>query len=517
MVMIMSNFSPAASISFSGTVTLPCLPYDPSSPEHSLAFLIQSFADDSRVYMDMTGGLRDAALLMTLAARIVALEDNRTELGSIVYAAFKPVWKIQHQESTFAINGLIEGLKAFTEHGKADMLVKSIEDSGARLPETKALGKALLEFSDDLALCQVSDLVKHAEAVERSLLKAQRVLESRIGSQQEASLVLDAATFAEDEISPEEQQLAEETIASNEVSPSEILLLRMMEKMVFIPSLGQGTSEGQRLIAVIRWCVERQMLVQALALFVEQISVVLFEAGYYRQLPGKLSPGQKRRMIVDLCSATNTPSPGSFPTLSSKIPVGTNRSIKDYFEIDTSMPQEAFSNCILWFKFINSVRNRIIHTDTASIPAKSVQLQLGRSNPDRLSIRVISELLFDALDAFDTATKDAASSATFTEAACPSLESSAKKSIPGSEQKGAWEEALVTIIKFLGAHPEKAQGFTYAELAKWSREQGLEESISRDRLGIGQKKAITRALVARFPQELSAEGPVISYIGTTAL
>lgn len=300
--------------------------YDPACPADSLLELGQFLEGSHKVNVDTTGGRRDAVILQTLAMQLFKLQGSDKTIGDIVYASFDDQ-TIQSQESTFEVIDLMSALDSFFRYGRADQLKEFFSSSGSITAETKALAEAMSSFSDAMSLCRVDDIEATVSDIHKRLNDAESSLEARLNAFDLVSKLIrrlddpDDMTLEEskeellrriEELIPsaslsglddEELKMALERIQSDyRVNRSEQLFFNRIPtiRRRFVPESGD---EDQRILNLIRWCAEHQMIQQALCIYRERISCCLVERGYFDATSTfiGLSASDQKRIIKDLC------------------------------------------------------------------------------------------------------------------------------------------------------------------------------------------------------------------------
>lgn len=260
--------------------------YDPADPAGSIQGILDALgASDVLVDVDTTGGLRDAAVLITIAIQVIKSrfstpvasnanngDDGRVGVGNIVYASanFKTCeGDIRRQGDTYDLIDLFHAIESFTKYGKAQELIGFFggEKSAGGTPELVALCKSMGAFSDSLALCNMADV---PDLVTR-IYKCARNLRARYEK-------------------------------GEHVHRGEVLFYSLLDALQrdFVADVGAHPTPKQRArqrIAIIRWCVNRQLLQQALSLVREFYPLCMEELGYISWGQESLvTPGRDGRM-----------------------------------------------------------------------------------------------------------------------------------------------------------------------------------------------------------------------------
>ncbi len=229
--------------------------YDLEGPEGSLRDIIDSIGHSAVVDVDVSGAQRDAQLLVSHAIEFIqtaTVGENSVELGTTVYAQLdikNAKGTLANQRATYDLSGLINAVSAFTRYGRAGMLASFFGSTGDTAASRLCL--AMRDFSDDLLLCRMGHIPTHVSAIHTRL--------------------------------DEFEQFAS---ANEDLSGAEILLASL------IPTIREGFvtptagEPEQQIIEIIRWCVDRRMLQQALSLYRERAPQILVARGYLNSESG---------------------------------------------------------------------------------------------------------------------------------------------------------------------------------------------------------------------------------------
>lgn len=141
---------------------------DDHSRAVAIAQLIQQIQSGDNLYIDLSGGMRDAAMLMVTAARI--LRDLRqVEARQVLYAELRGD-KITPHDVTglYDLYDLVSAIDEFFTTGSARGLQRysALKETGG---DFAVLLDAINQFSDHLALCQVQPLANDLKNIRRAL------------------------------------------------------------------------------------------------------------------------------------------------------------------------------------------------------------------------------------------------------------------------------------------------------------------------------------------------------------
>ena len=210
--------------------------------------------EQSNVYIDYTGGLRDINFLMTVIIRY--LEYHNSVCKKIVYSNFSKK-RIDMLDSIYSMFQLLNGIDQFTRTGNAELLEKYSEKEEDR--ETKELLNEMVNFSKVMSICNIGEIEK---------------IRREIG---------------------ERLQNYKENEGKNSLF-SEIFrdMIDIVKKKLYIE---EGKDLGYP--GLIRWCLDNNMIQQALTLYIEKMPPYYYDTGvliFPKEMP-KLNPGKtKERM-----------------------------------------------------------------------------------------------------------------------------------------------------------------------------------------------------------------------------
>lgn len=123
---------------------------------------------DADVYIDYTGGLRDMNFFMTILVRLLEFQGKRC--AKIVYADWENK-QIVGLEDTYNLLQLINGMGMFMATGNPMLLQELVRKIPPEIAKDKinALCNALVEFSDNVSICAVSDIQTKWVAIKDAL------------------------------------------------------------------------------------------------------------------------------------------------------------------------------------------------------------------------------------------------------------------------------------------------------------------------------------------------------------
>lgn len=211
--------------------------------------------DQTDVYIDYTGGLRDVSFLMTTIVRY--LEFDNIKCRKIVYSKYD--YSADHAHRIYDIAyiynmfQMINGVSEFVATGNARQL--SAVYSGQKMQigkEDEESGKiqrefldSIMAFSNALSLCNIKAIDQTKDAISRNIGKI---------------MALDTAGAGDGE-----DPLKEEMLRT---------LIPLVRKKMYL-----DRPEGLSYPNLIRWCVDNRLLQQAITIYIEKIPVYCMQQG----------------------------------------------------------------------------------------------------------------------------------------------------------------------------------------------------------------------------------------------
>ena len=407
--------------------------YDPLRPADSLSAITDMFWENSRISIDITGGQRDAVLLLTIAIQIIKMGSRGISIGDIVYSNLEERLIIR-QNNTFDMVDLINAVNAFTEYGRANQLndffgVKKKWTTSA----TKELVAAMDQFSDSLALCQVGNIEEQVRSIHECMRSVEETLSAKRRTYNlftDAICQIDEPSWLHElgfddalqKLSQIDGRVTVETPTQNDlkealrkwqwdyvIERNELLFFSLLptikEKFV------QESSEpGMLAIGVIRWCIRHQMIQQALCIYRERISQCLLDLGFFRKKPAfeDLDGEMQEKEIADMCLNCSVNEKGVWvhqnvlPGDSPATRQAKYKAQNDYLEVVPEKEGEA-RIIVAWYKYLHVTRNAIMHVDSDQ-GNYAYFFALAFLGKDRDATPTLSELvedMYEALRAID--------------------------------------------------------------------------------------------------------------------
>ncbi|MFR5502430.1 MAG: hypothetical protein ACLUT4_10620 [Lachnospiraceae bacterium] len=193
--------------------------------------------EKASVYLDYTGGFRDVSFLMVTIMRY--LEYHEVPCKEVVYAHWKKPTRICSMNNIYEMFQLLNGVDQFTRTGNADLLWQCYRKTDNEL--IKKVLEKIVEFSQAMSLCDIRKIDTILFDLNNSL-----------------------AAYAKE-------------------ASTEGLFECVFGDMVKIIREKMKIKEGEELsyLQVISWCVDNNMLQQALVLYIEKMPKYYVEKGVF--------------------------------------------------------------------------------------------------------------------------------------------------------------------------------------------------------------------------------------------
>lgn len=199
--------------------------------------IVRLIPKNADVYIDTTGGFRNSSYLLTVVVRI--LEYSGISFKKAVYSNFHAdPKKVIDVTGNYHLFNLINAANSFTSFGNAVELAAFFREKGT--PEIRRVIDAMNAFSDAVALCRTSKL----DTILRNLNDSLHAMQSAEAND-EASILFESISG---------------TIRSK-------FGIEDPEKELGYPE-------------IIRWCLDNQMIQQAVTIYTEKIPEYLFQKQY---------------------------------------------------------------------------------------------------------------------------------------------------------------------------------------------------------------------------------------------
>ena len=229
--------------------------------------IVKELDKNDTIYIDYTSGIRDTSLLIILIIRY--LEYTGIKCGGMIYSYYdnddKSNNKIIDIKSTYELFELLNGVNEFTSFGKAKALSeyyektsdkdciinanekskeedKKINQKDGAVEKINDLIDVMKRFSDVISLCMVQEIDNIMKQLQDGISEVKKVL------------------------NPNQKQNQEKSVIFSLKNSMFYNLITQIENKFYI-------EDGKDItyIDIIRWCLDNDLIQQALTLYVEKI------------------------------------------------------------------------------------------------------------------------------------------------------------------------------------------------------------------------------------------------------
>lgn len=203
---------------------------DEETQFQAISQLLEKIEKEDTLFVDLSGGMRDVAMLLVIAARCMRdLRDVKTR--RVIYAELRggePV--VRDRTQLYGLFDFITAMDQFFSTGTAQKLEDYLLSEGEKDPVLHTLLTRINQFSEDLALCRVRKLSDDLNQIDQALKET-----------------------------PEKSQNLTD------------LFFRMLKDR-FSTEFAELLSSGEKALpALVNWCAGHGMYQQALTLLCEQM------------------------------------------------------------------------------------------------------------------------------------------------------------------------------------------------------------------------------------------------------
>lgn len=229
--------------------------------------IVKELDKNDTIYIDYTSGIRDTSLLIIIIIRY--LEYTGIKCGGMIYSYYdnddKSNNKIIDIKSTYELFELLNGVNEFTSFGKAKALSeyyektsdkdciinanekskeedKKINQKDGAVEKINDLIDVMKRFSDVISLCMVQEIDNIMKQLQDGISEVKKVL------------------------NPNQKQNQEKSVIFSLKNSMFYNLITQIENKFYI-------EDGKDItyIDIIRWCLDNDLIQQALTLYVEKI------------------------------------------------------------------------------------------------------------------------------------------------------------------------------------------------------------------------------------------------------
>lgn len=142
---------------------------DEETQFQAISQLLEKIEKKDTLFVDLSGGMRDVAMLLVIAARCMRdLRDVKTR--RVIYAELRggePV--VRDRTQLYGLFDFITAMDAFFSTGTAQKLEDYLLSEGEKDPVLHTLLTRINQFSEDLALCRVQKLSDDLNQIDQAL------------------------------------------------------------------------------------------------------------------------------------------------------------------------------------------------------------------------------------------------------------------------------------------------------------------------------------------------------------
>lgn len=221
---------------------------------------------DCHIYADITGGARYVTMMMTSVMQFLQYDGMRVE--KMIYADFKTLSRenrIFDVHGTIDVYKLVAGADAFVSYGISRTIEKYFDydaesgTSGKPISDAlKGVLRAMHTFSDAIQICQTGNIPPALSALSTAI-----------------TVFLDV---------PEEDRTVDDR-----------MFMQLIDTITegYGELLGETEDEAERYVPIIRWCIDKGLLQQAMTLATEWLPVCFVRQGIVRPVPAYISCAER--------------------------------------------------------------------------------------------------------------------------------------------------------------------------------------------------------------------------------
>ena len=196
----------------------------------AISQLLEKIETEDTLFVDLSGGLRDVAMLLVIAARCMR-DLRKVQTRRVIYAELRGGESIvRDRTQLYGLFDFVTAMDEFFSTGTAQKLKRYLWSEGEKDPVLHTLLTRINQFSEDLALCRVRKLNDDLNQIDQALKET-----------------------------PEKSQNLTD------------LFFRMLKDR-FSTEFAELLSSGEKALpALVSWCADHGMYQQALTLLCEQM------------------------------------------------------------------------------------------------------------------------------------------------------------------------------------------------------------------------------------------------------
>ena len=302
--------------------------------ERCLSGLLLHVQQEDEIYIDTTGGQRDAANWLVLTMQV--LKYAHVRIPCVVYSVFyrndPSANRVDQKTSQYQTLDLMQAVEEFTSCGRAEKLYSFYRSS--RCEPIRLLCEKMKAFTDTLAMCRTRGMSEKISEIQEGMRALRENPPSRVGASEQLFLAL----------------------------------IPLLEKN-FISATGKGP---QQMLELIRWCCKAGLGMPALALFRENFASMLTEARLIypsKELARKMQDQHVQANLLEMILYQSTladlyrDSRKAIQETTLRFPLKAIEFLNcnNQAEIHTSLPEPELSRMLCYYHFLWLMRNTAMH------------------------------------------------------------------------------------------------------------------------------------------------------------
>ena len=211
----------------------------------AISQLLEKINEGDTLSIDLSGGMRDTAMLLVTAARCMR-DLRKVETRRVIYAELRGEEPVAHDRTQlYDLFDFVTAMDEFFSTGTAQKLKRYLWSEGEKDPVLHTLLTRINQFAEDLALCRVQKLNDDLNQIDQALKKTPKKSQNQI-----------------------DQALKKTPKKSQNLTD---LFFRLLKDR-FSTEFAELLSSGEKALpALVSWCAGHGMYQQALTLLCEQM------------------------------------------------------------------------------------------------------------------------------------------------------------------------------------------------------------------------------------------------------
>lgn len=142
---------------------------DEETQFQAISQLLEKIETEDTLFVDLSGGLRDVAMLLVIAARCMR-DLRKVQTRRVIYAELRGGESIvRDRTQLYGLFDFVTAMDQFFSTGTAQKLENYLRSEGEKDPVLHALLTRINQFSEDLALCRVRKLSDDLNQIDQAL------------------------------------------------------------------------------------------------------------------------------------------------------------------------------------------------------------------------------------------------------------------------------------------------------------------------------------------------------------